>query len=98
MAYKVQKPCRVCGKMYTPCADCENDKVVFRWRTVACSPECGKEYFRRILESRAANKSRVVKDEKVDKSAKITTSDNGMDNVAHNDISEKTKAKTKDKA
>lgn len=52
MGYKVQKPCRVCGKMYTPCAYCENDKSVFHWRTVACSLTCAKEYFRRIEESR----------------------------------------------
>lgn len=52
MAYKVQKPCRVCGKMYTPCSNCENDKSVFHWRTVACSVECGREYFKRVEESR----------------------------------------------
>lgn len=52
MSYKVQKPCRVCGKMYTPCSDCENDKSIFRWRTVACSIECGREYFSRIEKSR----------------------------------------------
>lgn len=52
MASKIQKPCRVCGKMFTPCADCENDKTMFRWKRVACSPECAKEYFRRIEESR----------------------------------------------
>lgn len=52
MANKVQKPCRICGKMFTPCADCENDKTMFRWKRVACSPECAKEYFSRIEESR----------------------------------------------
>lgn len=52
MANKVQKPCKICGKMFTPCADCENDKTMFRWKRVACSPECAKEYFRRIEESR----------------------------------------------
>lgn len=52
MSYKVQKPCRVCGKMYTPCSNCENDKSIFHWRAVACSIECGREYFKRIEESR----------------------------------------------
>lgn len=55
MAYKVQKPCRVCGKMYTPCSDCESDKSIFHWRTVACSIECGREYFKRIEQSRIAD-------------------------------------------
>ena len=52
MAYKVQKPCKVCGKLYTPCGDCEKDKTAFHWRTVACSYECGQEYLRRVMEAR----------------------------------------------
>lgn len=52
MATKVQKPCKICGKMFTPCADCENDKTMFHWKRVACSPECAKEYFAKIEESR----------------------------------------------
>lgn len=52
MANKVQKQCKICGRMFTPCADCENDKTMFRWKRVACSPECAKEYFAKIEESR----------------------------------------------
>lgn len=52
MTYKVQKPCRICGKIYSPCSDCENDKHAFHWRTVACSKECAMEYFKKIEESR----------------------------------------------
>ena len=52
MADKVQKPCRICGKMFTPCADCESVKSMFRWRRVACSPECAREYFAKIEKSR----------------------------------------------
>ena len=59
MAYKVKKPCRVCGKLYVPCADCENDNTAFHWRTVACSYECGKKYFEKVLEER--NKSTKMK-------------------------------------
>lgn len=54
MADKVQKPCRVCGKMFTPCADCENDRTMFRWRKFACSLDCAKEYLSKIEESRQA--------------------------------------------
>ena len=53
MAYKVQKPCKVCGKMFTPCADCERDKSAFHWRTVACSVECGKKYFEMVMKARS---------------------------------------------
>ena len=52
MSSKVQKPCKTCGKMFTPCADCENDKKMFRWKKVACSPECAKKYFAKIEVSR----------------------------------------------
>lgn len=52
MPYKVQKPCKVCGKLYTPCSDCERDKTAFHWRTVACSIKCGMEYFRLVEEAR----------------------------------------------
>ncbi len=52
MANKIQKPCRVCGKMFTPCADCANDKTMFRWKKFTCSFNCAKEYFAMIEASR----------------------------------------------
>lgn len=69
MGYKVQKPCKVCGKMYTPCADCENENTTFHWRTVVCSYECAMEYFRRVDENRKKNSikgdSEIVEDNKI---------------------------------
>ena len=59
MSYKVQKPCNVCGRLYTPCGDCERDNTAFHWRTVACSYKCGQEYLRRVMEARS-------KDEKIE--------------------------------
>lgn len=52
MPNQVQKPCKICGKLFTPCADCERDKTVFHWKRVACSPECARAYFAKIKESR----------------------------------------------
>ena len=52
MAYKVQKPCKICGKLYTPCGDCERDNIAFHWRTVACSYECGQAYLKKVLVAR----------------------------------------------
>ena len=66
MSYKVQKPCKVCGKMYTPCADCERDRYAFHWRTVACSLECGKEYFRMVEEARKPKAEMITKEETLD--------------------------------
>lgn len=58
--YKVQKQCKACGKWYTPCADCENDNTAFHWRTVACSPECGRKYFAMV--DTARNKEKQADD------------------------------------
>lgn len=46
------KICRVCGKEYQACTTNRLTPGVFRWKDVACTPECGQEYFRRIMESR----------------------------------------------
>lgn len=47
-----KKECRVCGKEYEPCHSSKLQAGVFRWREVACSPECGAIYLQRINESR----------------------------------------------
>lgn len=47
-----KKRCRVCGKEYEPCHSANLQTGVFRWREVACSPECGAVYLRQINESR----------------------------------------------
>ncbi len=49
---KVQKACRICGKRFTPCADCAADNTMFRWRRFLCSFECAKDYFARLEEAR----------------------------------------------
>lgn len=41
-------PCRVCGKMFTPCNKTSGALGAFNYREVACSPECGAEYLRRV--------------------------------------------------
>lgn len=43
--------CRVCGKQYKACRT-PNPDGVFRYKEVTCSPECGQEYLRRVLEER----------------------------------------------
>lgn len=71
MSYKVQKPCKVCGKMYTPCGYCESDKSAFHWRTVACSYACGQEYLRRVMEARSKNKEKTENKEETTTSNKV---------------------------
>lgn len=48
----VQKKCRICGKMYTPCSYCEGDKMAFHYRTICCSKECAKVYLSNVLKAR----------------------------------------------
>lgn len=71
MSYKVQKPCKVCGKLYTPCADCESNKGVFHWRTVACSQECASRYFAMVIEARN-KEEKSYSDEAVNEEDSIT--------------------------
>ena len=47
----VFKTCKVCGKQYEYCHT-NRPAGLFRWQDVACSPECGAEYFKRIAISR----------------------------------------------
>lgn len=49
---KVKKKCRICGKEYTPCSYCENDKMAFHYRTICCSRKCAEVYLARVLEAR----------------------------------------------
>lgn len=53
MNYKVQIPCKVCGKLFTPCDSSNNSDRIFQWESIACSKECGNEYFKLVLEERA---------------------------------------------
>ena len=49
---KQTKVCRVCGKTYEACRSIKSGSSVFNWREVACSPECGSVYLKRVMESR----------------------------------------------
>lgn len=44
MAEKKKIPCRVCGKLFIPCAYCQSNTDTFRWRNFACTIECAKKY------------------------------------------------------
>lgn len=60
MAETKKIPCRVCGKLFTPCAYCQTHADVFRWRNFACSIECAQKYIADTLEYRTASKNKVV--------------------------------------
>ena len=53
-------PCRVCGKLFTPCAYCQTHADVFRWRNFACSIECAQKYTTDTLNYRVKSKNKTV--------------------------------------
>ena len=44
--------CRVCGKQFVPCNKSSVSLGAFNYHSIACSPECGAEYLRRVQEAR----------------------------------------------
>ena len=89
MPYKVQKPCKVCGKLYTPCSDCERDRTAFHWRTVACSVKCGMEYFRMVEEARKPKVEEKVIEVKEIVSEEIETVSDGNAEVVEGIVEKK---------
>lgn len=56
-----KKQCRVCGGEYEPCRTHAPQNGKFRWRDVACSPDCGAIYLQRIKESRGLVSNEIEK-------------------------------------
>ncbi len=56
MAEKKKIPCRVCGKLFEPCAYCQLHDDVFRWRNFACSRECATKYINDTISYRKSLK------------------------------------------
>lgn len=42
-------PCRVCGKLFEPCATCQAHNDMFKWRNFACSRECAEKYINETI-------------------------------------------------
>lgn len=78
MSNKKQIPCRVCGKLFTPCAYCQSHADVFRWRNFACSIECATKYINEAV-AYIENKEKNIKLEKNDKNI-VETKDADMGN------------------
>lgn len=91
MSYKVQKPCNVCGRLYTPCGDCERDNTAFHWRTVACSYKCGQEYLRRVMEARSKDEKIEQKKEEASVFNKIKEEKNTKKTFMRTDINKNKK-------
>lgn len=55
---KKKIPCRVCGKLFEPCAACQS-KTSFTWRDFACSRKCATEYINQAIQDREAQKKSI---------------------------------------
>ena len=58
MAENKKIPCRVCGKLFEPCAYCQSHADVFRWRNFACSRECATKYINDTIAYRESLKNK----------------------------------------
>lgn len=76
---KQKIPCRVCGKLFEPCAYCKAHEDVFRWRNFACSKECASKYIEDTVAYRESLKC------KADKNLKLveTISENNSTRKTH---------------
>ena len=61
---KFIKKCRICGTEYEACIT-PNPNHIFRWQDVACCPEHGEEYLRKVLAARAVKTEKAVEPEVV---------------------------------
>jgi hypothetical protein len=87
-------PCRVCGKLFEPCATCQSHNDMFRWRNFACSRDCAEKYisetiaYRNSLKEDKNNGNSII--EEVSSIAEIDTN---IDSNANSDNSHITKRK-----
>lgn len=58
MSNKKMIPCRVCGKLFEPCATCQTHNEMFRWRNFACSRDCAKKYISETIAYRNSLKNK----------------------------------------
>ena len=70
--------CRVCGKQFVPCNKSSASLGAFNYHSIACSPQCGAEYFRRIQESR----KQTVQNETSELAGQISIDETADVNVA----------------
>lgn len=88
---KQTKICRVCGKTYEACNSQRTGSNVFNWKEVACSPECGTEYFKRVELSRnpvKTDKSSTKKKKRVEEGAEVASDMTVAESVTDHETAE----------
>lgn len=85
-------PCRVCGKLFEPCATCQAHNDMFKWRNFACSRECAEKYinetiaYRNSLKKNSDNDAveHISKEENTVNSSNTTNRKNNKKRSANN--------------
>ena len=90
MAETKKISCRVCGKLFTPCAYCQTHADVFRWRNFACSIECAEKYINDALDYRESLKKNPVVSNVETEAAKTNKTD-----IVEQGVTTKKKSKKK---
>lgn len=88
---KVKKKCRICGKEYTPCSYCENDKMAFHYRTICCSRKCAEVYLARVLKAR--QKANEIKESEAISQESVVINDDAQSFEQNQIVEEKPKRK-----
>ena len=60
---KKKIPCRVCGKLFEPCAACQSKTSAFTWRNFACSRKCATTYINQATQYREDQKNKSISSE-----------------------------------
>ena len=83
-------PCRVCGKMFVPCNKPSAVIGAFNYHSLACSPECGAEYLRRVQVAR--QKTSVVQAP----DATVSTDESKAEDETVNETPKRTRGKRRE--
>ncbi len=71
MEKKPNTTCKICGKRYYHCKDCER---INSWRLVACSPECWNKWCD-LIEARQAEQKKKAEPKSVKKRMPVIKED-----------------------
>lgn len=100
MANKKMIPCRVCNKLFEPCATCQAHNDMFRWRNFACSRECAEKYIAETIAYRNSSKegknNSVVDDVTVESNIVISDNQEEKSNTTKRKYSRKKSANNVD--
>ena len=95
MQNKKTIPCRVCKKMFVPCAYCQSHANTFRWRNFACSIECAKKYIEEATNYRNSLNQIVVEETPIENTVDVSKLEQPSEEIMEETKKVATKKKNK---